>query len=406
MSILSWGWNWWKGQTDTTQDNHIEELQDINNNVVEKISRAADLLITAEQVKIAWHAAMLSYKVGNRKKFTSEAEKFIKSFPQWEILCNSSDYSDTTWYGYKAVVLVNRQTKEVYLATAGTKEFKDLGDNWKIFRQEVLNKLVPAQALLDHVEELLDVESYKIITIGHSQAGALSPLITAEILGRGLNAGPCITCENPGAFAIVEKAIREKSISSKNPVFIDQVEALCITINGHDNWINTLNPALGIVKKFIVEQIGLVDDLVDAVEGWGQKITNYLYNKLEAVVSSFALGREIIQGIKNLQGHALKNFEDLDKALILCEPDSKELTLTKCGNAIVIQDCKNFEKIQSLNSPEKEVIVFCEKEESPSYTCPPYTVCDKTYCTWAQYQDIIENSHHILGELAPYLVAA
>lgn len=297
-------------------------------------------------INIAWQAIDLAYKIPGTQKFVTEQEELTEELKGsgWKILCNSSEYQDTMEYGYKATTFINYETKEIVVGIAGTKEGKDLRDNLSIWQQKVLYKLTPAKAMLGHIcelleEQLLDPESYTFHISGHSQGCATGQLMSAEILADGLNLGKCISFENPTSPETVDKAIKAGALSNKCKVSIGELAPHCITFNSAlDNCINTLNSPLGVVKKFICEQIGQIDDNLNNPAGWGQKLTNYLYNKVEAVISSFPIGKELIKGIKHLHGHALKNFKELSKAIKLgleCMDADGNYVLSKIDNEIV-----------------------------------------------------------------------
>jgi hypothetical protein len=79
----------------------------------------------------------LAYKTDSDDRYTESRNQLHNTElvdTGWHVLYKSTDYADTDQYGYKSVALMNTNTKEVHIASAGTKINKDdLVDNVKVF---------------------------------------------------------------------------------------------------------------------------------------------------------------------------------------------------------------------------------------------------------------------------------
>ncbi len=387
--------NWFRAKT---------ALEDINNNtlvVSEKAGSTSPNLSTSNKrlgVNLALKFVNLAYKKDDKEKFKKEKEKLTEEMKKedngWEMLCQSSEWQDTNQYDYKAVSFINHKTKQICIATAGTKikSFWDLLDDLLVYRWIVPYKLIPAKAMLDHINEFmndksLDIGSYTFYTTGHSLGAVISDLIGREILGRGWELGKCVNFESPGTFPIMEKWVNSDLFCKKKEVSLSELEKFCVTYNVQDNWINTLNSPLGVVKKLIVEQIDDgIKNVVDSVENWSQKLTNYFCNKAKAVVSLLPMGKEIIKGINNLYSHTLKSFEELDKVLTLYQnqDDCEKYLWTKMKNGTTILEVgkETTKKIQDLKSSGNELLFVCAQpdNEDPSYTNVETVPCAYSEC--------------------------
>ncbi|EER20785.1 MULTISPECIES: hypothetical protein [spotted fever group] len=78
--------------------------------------------INKVEAKVAHLATDLTYKLANGNDIYKDHElKIIKELgDDWKVLCKSSDDADTNQNGYKSVVFINQNTKQILIATAGT----------------------------------------------------------------------------------------------------------------------------------------------------------------------------------------------------------------------------------------------------------------------------------------------
>ena len=73
--------------------------------------------------KLAYIGLDLAYKTDDLNIYKLKASKVNEQLTDigWEILTASCDNISTAKYDYKAVAFINKETKEVHIASAGTK---------------------------------------------------------------------------------------------------------------------------------------------------------------------------------------------------------------------------------------------------------------------------------------------
>lgn len=202
------------------------------------ISEIPKYHLSAEQV--AFNAVELAYGVG-RKQFIAKDARIngaILPGSGWEMLC-TSEGSD---FGYKAVCLVNRETKEVHIASAGTipSEPHDLLDDVRLLFGHSPNKLHPLKTFINKVIASLGGDAatagYQFSTSGHSLGAVVADLTGLELISRGIKTKGSITFENPGS----EKVLEDRKIFSGpiNNQQFEQFRSDSKVYNAKPNFIN------------------------------------------------------------------------------------------------------------------------------------------------------------------------
>lgn len=260
---------------------------------------------------------------------TKEAEKGKVTHPQpapmigerWEVLCRSSDNDDTRQYGYKAVAFINRATKQIQIATAGTKptEKHDLWDNCKLlfgsspmfkpFVNCVPNKLRSSQKFVDAVIATAGgdqgVAGYTFSTCGHSLGAVMADINAAEILSRGLTFSSSTTFENPGSRTVVERFLADKGLKKEeSAAAIKQLSDHCTEYNTWRGHINSFGRRLAGDVKLVVPS-----PAVERAMSWptGAKFS-YIGKQIDRVANFCG----VFDILSQLKEHRLGNFSKLD----------------------------------------------------------------------------------------------
>lgn len=139
------------------------------------------------------------------------------------------------------MAFVNHNTKEIVIATAGTKpsDAMDLLDDLGLLFGLVPSKMSSITSFLHRIKEELgdDFKNYETITTGHSLGSTLSDLTAVKAKDMGYNVFESITFDSPGSGPII-KAAKKQGYISKD-VDISDIE-FDVT-DATPNLINTTN---------------------------------------------------------------------------------------------------------------------------------------------------------------------
>lgn len=281
-------------------------------------------------------------------------------------------------YHYKAVAFINKNTKEVVIANAGTRpsDLYDLADDamlgagvyqkptssllgsipgtfgilssafdafskvskFAISRftklpTEIPTKMPAIKTFLDEVQDKLkeggggDMLEYTLSSTGHSLGSVLSDLVILEAQSRGIKVDKSITFDSPGSVAVVENATREGVFSGNKEVDTEKVEFH--SYSTRSNPINNLNNKFG-VEKIIVSPM--------------EKAESAQVNKGGFFSSILNKGKEMLnRGKEIMKEHSLSNFINA-----LGEDDDVKKELTVEG--------RNEETGQKFVEYDKEII--------------------------------------------------
>lgn len=216
----------------------------------------------------------------------------------WELLATSLDSTESAAYQYKAVAFINKTTREIVFANAGTKP----EDTWDLVDDSLIaelkygattlkNSSVPykissIKAFINNVENKLLAEGensqqYSFSTSGHSLGGILSDLCGVELISRGFNVTKSVTFENPGSKPVIETAIKNGDFSSAVNINDLKQRIAFHTYNSKPNVINSCNDPMGEVK-ILVTPLANNSQGDTSLQGWG----SYLLNKVGSVVNA------------------------------------------------------------------------------------------------------------------------
>ncbi|WP_121542675.1 hypothetical protein [Candidatus Rickettsia colombianensi] len=273
---------------------------------------------------LAYIGLDLAYKTDDLNVYNLEALKVNEQLTDsgWEILTASCDHVSTAKYGYKAVAFINKETKEVHIASAGTKfNIYDLLDDGLITLHYLPTKLTPLQEFVNEVINKLGGLSkaieYSFNTSGHSLGAIIADLTSVEIHSRNLHFNKSTTFESPGSKPIIERAIKKNFFTGKVTTPIEELAIHSKIYNAKHNLINITNKHLG---KTTMVLPGKKTELSQSEE-WA----SYLYNFAKQKVTKYLGINEIVEGfeeiIAGISKHGLVNFSDFKQNITLTVDD-------------------------------------------------------------------------------------
>lgn len=315
---------------------------------IEATSEAQTIAQSHEEVMGRYYAtiakrdvtfARSAYAGFAEKKGDSDREEFKKIaelLPEnYEMMICTDYLEDTQKYQYRAMVFINRDTKEVIVANSGTRfgmhkaGKSDLFNDVHIMMSKTPPKMKSIETLNDMILDNLggEVGEYKIHYTGHSLGASLSDLAAADMAlkcrKRGIDlevneAGKkekekkisTMTFENPGSKKIIEKMYEK---AGYDPALYSQ-DADYKGINNKRNLINQATSPAG--KMWEIEPDGQNNKMNGA-----QTFAFYLSRKLHRILpvisrllETFAMG-----GVSGqMKTHSLQHFDD-----VLCQEKGK-----------------------------------------------------------------------------------
>jgi|GEM_PF-2899818 len=247
------------------------------------------------------------------------AEKMPEDF---EMVLYSDFVDDTKAHKYRAGVFVNHQTKEVVIASAGTRFGATVAGAHDLYNDAVLamEKMPPKlksagvlnQMLLDSLGD--KASEYKFHYTGHSLGAALSDMAAADMAIRCRNANldlavgdtkkiSTMTFDNPGAKRVVEKMYKNAGL---NPSSYSQ-DADYRGVNNGKNLINQATSHAGRMWEIVPDG---QNNEPNAAQTWAQ----YIAHKLQRITPIISRVIETLSfgGLKRqIDSHALSNFENV-----------------------------------------------------------------------------------------------
>ncbi|AAU03641.1 hypothetical protein [Rickettsia typhi] len=235
----------------------------------------------------------------------------------FEILAASCDSLNTTQYGYKAVAFINKDTKNIHIASAGTKpDINDIWDDALITCHYAPNKLKTAQKFVDKIiAKIGGIEKateYTFDTSGHSLGAIVADLTGVELHSRNLNFNKSVTFDSPGSQEVIKYAINQDLFTGKVITPIEELAKHSEVYNAKPNIINTTNQHAGQIN-LVLPKINNENSESSKAVGWGE----YLYNIAGSVVYKVAEYLNINKMFEGINNHKLKHFADLQDSTVI-----------------------------------------------------------------------------------------
>jgi len=301
----------------------------------------------------------LAYKTSDMNLYAAEAlmtDKKQLAGSGWEILAASCDKLSTAEYGYKAVAFINKANKVIHIASAGTKaDINDIWDDALITFKYTPNKLVTLKKFVDEIIEKTGgsekAAEYTFNTSGHSLGAIVADLTGVELHSRNLNFNKSVTFDSPGSEEVIKYAIGQNLFTGKVATPMEKLAEYSEVYNAKPNIINTTNNHAGEINLVLPKVAIVKESELPETEGWG----TYLYNMVGSVAQKAAeyLGiNKVIEGIDN---HKLKNFADLEDAVVLPIDDWKQQ---------ILKNNEATQKLKAISSSGSDVFLFDTTEHA------------------------------------------
>ncbi|AFE52612.1 hypothetical protein MA5_02160 [Rickettsia prowazekii str. GvV257] len=235
----------------------------------------------------------------------------------FEILAASCDSLNTALYGYKAVAFINKETKTIHIASAGTKaDINDIWDDALITFHYAPNKLKIAQKFVDNIISKIggidEAREYTFDTSGHSLGAIIADLTGIELHSRNLNFNKSVTFDSPGSQEVIKYAINQDLFTGKVITPIEELAKHSEVYNAKPNIINTTNQHVGQIN-LVLPKINNEKSKSSEAVGWFK----YLYNIAGSAVYKVAEYLNINKMFEGINNHKLKYFADLQDSAVI-----------------------------------------------------------------------------------------
>ncbi|HJD54789.1 MAG TPA: hypothetical protein LFW11_05595 [Rickettsia endosymbiont of Proechinophthirus fluctus] len=291
--------------------------------------------------KLAYIGLDLAYKTDDLNIYKLKASKVHEQLTDsgWAILTASCDNINTAKYAYKAVAFINKDTKEVHIASAGTKfNIYDLLDDLLIALHYLPTKLTPIQ---DFVNEIINklgglskATEYSFNTSGHSLGAIIADLTLVEIHSRNLHFNKSTTFDSPGSKPIIERGIEKNLFTGKVTTPIKELATHSKIYNAKHNLINITNKHFG--------QTTMVLPGKNTTLSQSEERASYLYNFAKQKVTKYLGINGIVEGfeeiIAGISKHGLVNFSDLKQNITLTIDDWEAVTPKYAKNTLNLKN--------------------------------------------------------------------
>jgi len=295
----------------------------------------------------------LAYKTDDTNRYLAEAlmtdgRHLVGS--GFEILAASCENASTAQYGYKAVAFINKDTKEIHIASAGTKaDMNDIWDDAFIAFHYAPSKLVPVKEFIDEIIQKIGgnekAAEYIFNTSGHSLGAIVADLTGVELHSRNLNFNKSTTFDSPGSAEVIKYAIEQDLFTGKVTTSIEELANHSEVYNAKPNIINTTNNHAGKINLVIPKITNIEKSDSSKTEGWG----TYLYNMAGSAAYKAAEFLGINKMVEGINNHKLKNFSDLKDSAVLPIADWKEQ---------ILENNKYTQKLKAIPSSGKDVYLL------------------------------------------------
>ena len=279
----------------------------------------------------------LAYKV-NKKDFSNQIETFVEQYKGWQVIADSTQSPDTNKCHYKAVALMNPKSKEVCIATAGTKmtDAWDLYDDASLAMGYLPSKIKPMAKFIDNALKALpgDLNQYTFSATGHSLGAVMTHLTACEIASRGLKVAESVSFDTPGSKHVVQKAIKDNVFTGSHQVNLDQIDTV------------EFNAKLNLINR----------GLPHAANQFNVNITKKPYQAetmLIRLIKKFGLGE-----VLKLEEHKLSKFEKAEFARVEGWQNSKDAPLF----------AHSKEDFKLIRNSKAEMVTLFEEEKEDGIT--------------------------------------
>ncbi|WP_347939324.1 hypothetical protein [Rickettsia oklahomensis] len=275
----------------------------------------------------------------------------------WEILAASCNNTNTAQYGYKAVAFINKDTKVIHIASAGTKaDIHDILDDIRITFHYYPNKLIVVKKFIDEIIAKIggmeEAAKYTFDTSGHSLGAIVADLTGVELHSRNLNFNKSVTFDSPGSQEVIKYAIAQDLFTGKVTTPIEELVKYSEVYNAEPNLINSTNNHFGQVN-LVLPKVNDVEksESPQVEEGWA----SYLYNMVGSVVQKASEYLGIDKVIKGINNHKLKNFSNLEEKIILPMADWKQQ---------ILENNEYTQKLKNILGRGKDLVLFDTDSEA------------------------------------------
>lgn len=285
------------------------------------------------------------------KTSSKELEELASKIPEgFQLFVCSNSLDETKKHEYRAAVFINNTTKEVIVATSGTRfgltavGMQDLYDDSFIAFEKEPPKMESVRELntmlLDGLGD--DFSKYKIHYTGHSLGASISDMAAADLAiqarkkglkkGEGMPEISTMTFENPGAKKVIEKMYKDAGL---NPAEYSKD----VDYKGINNGRNLINRTAKHAGKMweIVPQDAKEPDMFYA-------FLQYVATKLEPIL-------QITPKILNMIA-----FGSISKQIDSHKMDHIAEALCKDPSEVTIQDAGTTDKQIAAKAKEAAVV--------------------------------------------------
>lgn len=322
--------------------------------------------------KLAHICTDYAYKLTGLKKDDARAddisEKLINT--GWHLLCKSTDVSNVNKYGYKSVAFINQESRQVHIATAGTKGLWDVWDDIKFTFGFCPNKFHLVKDFVTTIITLIgeqNAQEYCFDTSGHSLGAIVSDFTINELASRNLTIGKSVTFENPGSNNIINTAyinnmftgplnMEEKNLIGRYEVYNTKPNLITKIPNFY---INATNFQICDKVKLVIPNNNTsaqAQKIYNQAEvgSWG--FGTYLYSKIGSAINTCSEYLGISNVIDTLNNHKLSNFDyhSLDSAICV-ESWNIKAPLRLADNTYNEKIKKQLQKLECSTGSDIEV---------------------------------------------------
>lgn len=345
------------------------------------------------------HATVdLAYKVGDSAKFAEASAQTNQAVLQgtgWQILAHSGEQPATAGYQYKAVAFINHETKQIHIASAGTKptHLFDLVDDVRLaffkalptklgcmkeFIQEAKNALLQSQDT-EGFDEVTSLDGYTWSFSGHSLGAVEAEVNAALVKASGGKITEVVTFDNPGSLPL----IKANHLLDENQ--LNELAEVCTTYLAPKNVVNRTNEQLADKIELVVPTKPVVEEQPTKSSGWGfgfigsavNKITEVASSVIKAVVKNpldyagfskftndVVYASEYIENwfndVLRVGGHGLGNFKSLDTTNSLA-PIKVQIADWNRNQPVI--DESELPKLKHVSSTGKDIVLLGTKEQ-------------------------------------------
>ena len=261
-------------------------------------------------------------KAGDSTK--AELEAIAKKLPpEYEMIMCTDYMDDTKEHGYRAMVFINNQTKEIIVASSGTRFGMHEAGRSDLYSDAcvMMSKKPPKMKSIETLNSMIldnlgnKAAEYKIHYTGHSLGASLSDLAAADMAlkcrKRGINLGKpgegqkisTMTFENPGSKKIIKKMYKKAGISFNE--YSQDVDYK--GVNNKRNLINQATSPAGQMWEIVPDGQNNEANLAQKAAVYLARKLNRILPVISRVLETFAMGGII----KQMKTHSLQHFDEV-----------------------------------------------------------------------------------------------